>query len=273
MIEFSVLGPLGVHEQGCSYTPTAPKQRQLLALLLLNANQVVSTDTCIEELWENSPPNTSLSTLQSYILQLRRKLRQIPHIGSLRAAHNILETRDNGYLMVVEGEGLDAAAFVSLARKGRDLLNRDDVAASSLLAKSLRIWRGSALSDVQTGPVTRSHLVGLEEERASVQEQRIDADLRLGRHQELLGELSSLTTKHPMHEQLHGQLMLALYRSGRRTQSLEVVRRLGKTLRTELGIEPSPQIHQLHQAILACDPLIDFPRPVDESPFAQALAR
>jgi DNA-binding SARP family transcriptional activator len=177
-----------------------------------------------------------------------------------------LETCGNGYLMVVEGDSLDATAFTSFARKGRDLLNRDDAAASSLLANALRIWKGSALSDVQTGPVLRAHLVGLEEERASVQEQRIDADLRLGRHQELLGELSSLITKYPMHEHLHGKLMLALYRSGRRAQALEVVQRLQKTLRSELGIEPSPQIHQLHQAILACDPLIDLPMIRQESP-------
>ncbi|WFB09492.1 AfsR/SARP family transcriptional regulator [Streptomyces sp. LX-29] len=258
-MEFSVLGPLRVSEGGHSYTPTAPKQRQLLALLLLNANQVVSTSACIDELWEDAPPNTALSTIQSYILQLRRALGRIPRIGSLQAARRVLETRDGGYLLVVRGDELDAHRFTALVRQGRARLRRDDAGASRLLGEALRMWHGSALSDVQAGPVLRAHLVGLAEDRISVQEQRIDADLRLGRHHELLGELSALSAQHPTQEYLHAQLVIALYRSGRRTQALEVVQRLRQVMRDELGLEPSPRIQELHQAVLVCDPLIDKP--------------
>lgn len=180
-MEFSLLGPLRMHEQGCSYTPTAPKQRQLLSLLLLNANQVVSTRTCIEELWENTPPNTALSTVQSYILQLRRILRRVPRVGSLEAARRILETRDGGYLLTVRGEELDTNQFATLVASGRSKLYTDDVAAAELLGRALALWQGSVLADVQVGPVVRAYAVGLEEDRMSVQEQRIDADLRLGR--------------------------------------------------------------------------------------------
>lgn len=250
-----------MHEQGRSYVPTAPKQRQLLALLLLNANRVVSTDTCIEELWNSSPPNTALSTLQSYILQLRRILRRVPRIGSLQAARRILETRDGGYLLSVRHDELDVNTFTSLVREGRTALSRkDDPTASALFAEALTIWQGTALADVQAGPVLGAYLAGLEEERISVQEQRIDADLRLGRHHELLGELSALTIQFPTHENLHAQFMLALYRSGRRTQALEVVQKLRHVLHDELGLEHSPRMRRLHQAILACDPAIDTPQ-------------
>ncbi|MFE3095031.1 BTAD domain-containing putative transcriptional regulator [Streptomyces sp. NPDC059248] len=262
-MEFSVLGPLRMHERGVSYTPTAPKQRQLLALLLLNANEVVSTGTCIEELWEDAPPNSALSTLQSYILQLRRSLRRVPRIGSLQAARGILETRDGGYLLAVGGGELDADRFRGLVREGRAALRHDDELGAACLAEALGLWHGAALSDVQRGPVLRAHLVGLEEERISVHEQRIAADLRLGRHQELLGELSGLTVKYPMHESLHAQFMLALYRAGRRTQALEVQRRLNTVLRTELGLDPSPRLRRLHQAILAGDTTIDAPANTD----------
>ncbi|MCQ4044532.1 winged helix-turn-helix domain-containing protein [Streptomyces rubrisoli] len=258
-MEFAVLGPLRMQEQGRNYTPTAPKQRQLLALLLLNANQVVSTGTCIEELWDSSPPNSALSTLQSYVLQLRRSLRRVPWIGSLQAARRVLETRDGGYMLTVRNDELDTNIFKSLVREGRAELRRDDAIASSLLGQALALWKGSALSDVQVGPVLRAHLVGLEEDHMSVQEQRIDADLRLGRHHDLIGELSTLATKYPTREGLQSQLMLALYRSGRRTQALEVVHTLRQVLNDELGLEPSPRIRSLHQAILACDPALDVP--------------
>ncbi|WP_407564776.1 BTAD domain-containing putative transcriptional regulator [Streptomyces sp. 184] len=256
-MEFSVLGPLRMHEQGRSYTPTAPKQRQLLSLLLLNANQVVSTRTCIEELWEDTPPNTALSTVQSYILQLRRILRRVPRVGSLQAARRILETRDGGYLLTVRGDELDTYKFATLVARGRAKLHVDDVAAADLLGQALALWQGSVLADVQAGPVLRAYAVGLEEDRMSVQEQRIDADLRLGRHREVLGELSSLTTKLPTRESLQARLILAMYRSGWRSQALEVIHRLRKTLREELGLEPSPMIRHLQQAVLTCDPELD----------------
>lgn len=262
-MEYAILGPLGMRENGRSYTPTAPKQRQLLALLLLNANKVVSAGTCIQELWEERPPATALSTLQSYILQLRRILRNVPDagldVGGARDARRVLETRDGGYLLNVRAGDLDVTKFMSLVHEGRIALRRDDFAASALLARALNIWQGAALADVHIGPILRTHLTRLEEERISVQEQRIEADLRLGRHHELIGELSALTMECPTHENLHAQLMLALHRSGRRIQALEVVQRLYQVLHDELGLGPSPRMRNLHQAILACDPAIDAP--------------
>lgn len=258
-MEFSVLGSLRVREMGCDYAPTAPKQRQLLALLVLNANHVVSVGTCIEELWGGNPPDTGLSTLQSYVLQLRRILKRVPRIGSLEAARELLRTRDGGYLLAVGPEELDVTRFHELVRRGRAELGKDDEAASELFSRALALWEGTALSDVQAGPVLRVHLAGLEETRISVQEQRIDADLRIGRHHDLLGELSALCAHYPTHESLHAQFMLALYRSGRRTQALEVVHRLRTMLHDELGLEPSPRMKRLHQAVLACDPGIDAP--------------
>ncbi|MCZ7414552.1 MULTISPECIES: AfsR/SARP family transcriptional regulator [unclassified Streptomyces] len=258
-MEFSILGPLRLTDEGRSYTPTAPKQRQLLALLILNANHVVTTGSCFEELWGPTPPNAALSTLHSYVLQLRHALKRVPRIGTLQAARRILETRDGGYLLAAEPTALDVQRFSALVREGRAELGQDDASASKLLREALTLWQGSALADVQAGPVLRAHIVGLEEDRLTVLDQCLDAELRLGRHQELLGELSRLVTLHPTHENFNAQLMLALYRSGRRTQALEVVLRLRKILNTDLGIEPSPRVHQLQQAILACDPRIDPP--------------
>lgn len=258
-MDYSVLGPLDLREQGRSYAPTAPKQRQLLALLLLNANKVVSAGVCIDELWEERPPATALSTLQSYILSLRRILRSIHGAGGPDNARGILETRDGGYLLHVRDDEYDVTRFMSLVHEGRIALRQDDVAASALLSRALGMWHGAALADVHIGPVLRTHAARLEEERISVHEQRIEADLRLGRHHELIGELCALTMERPTHESLHAQLMLALYRSGRRIQALDVVQRLYQVLHDELGLGPSPRMRNLHQAILACDPAIDAP--------------
>lgn len=259
-MEFGVLGPLRMTAQRISYVPTAPKQRQLLALLLFNANQVVSTSACIEELWESAPPASALSTLQTYVLQLRRALRGVPHIGSLQDARKTLETRDGGYLLVVRPGELDLHVFERLVSHGRAALDHDDDRTGSrLLGEALDMWTGAALADVQTGPILQSYLTGLEEQRICVQEQRIEADLRLGHHHELLGELSALVTQNPTHENLHAQLMLALYRSGRPAQALTVHRRLRQVLHDELGLEPSPRMRRLHQAVLACDPVLDMP--------------
>ncbi|MFF4601823.1 BTAD domain-containing putative transcriptional regulator [Streptomyces sp. NPDC001339] len=258
-MEFSVLGPLRMADNGRPYTPTAPKPRQLLALMLLNANQVVSNSTCIEELWEDSPPSSALSTLRSYVLQLRHSLGKMPRIGGLMTARHVLETRHGGYLFAVDGDALDVDRFTALVGEGRRALHQDDALASSRFTEALRIWQGTALSDVQQGPVLRARLVGLEEERRSVHEQRIDADLRLGRHQELLGELSRLTAEYPTHESLHARFMVALYRAGRPTQALDVLQRFRTVLRDELGMEPSSRIRGLHQAILRGGPAVDMP--------------
>lgn len=259
-MRFGILGPLLASEGDKSYVPTAPKQRQLMALLLMNANQVVPTAACIEEIWESRPPASALSTLQTYVLQLRRILGRAPSIRSAGTAKQILSTHANGYLLVASLDDFDLHRFSNTARQARLAAGRQhDRAASALFAEALTIWRGPALADVKAGPLLRARLSGIEESRLTVQEERIEADLRLGRHHELLSELCVLTAQHPTHENLYAQFMVALYRSGRHAEALEAFRRLRRVLADELGIEPSPRMHRLHQAVLACDPQLDVP--------------
>ncbi|GAA4985005.1 hypothetical protein GCM10023205_64100 [Yinghuangia aomiensis] len=259
-MEFGILGPLRMTAAGRSYVPSAPKQRQLLAFLLLNANHVTSTKSCIEELWDLQPPDSALSTLQTYVLQLRRALALCPEIGSLRHARTILRTHDNGYQLVVGPGQLDRHVYEALVADGRAALARgDDLTASACFGDALALWCGDALADVKAGPLMRAHLIGLAERRTAVLEQRIEADLRLGRHHQIVGELAELAATHLTNENYHAQLMLALYRSGRQAQALESFQRLRTTLDVELGLTPSPRMRRLHQAVLSCDPTIDAP--------------
>jgi len=236
--------------------PTAPKQRQLLALLLMNANQVTSVSECIEELWGDRPPNTVIPTLYTYVMQLRKAFGgQEKRNGPTDAR---LVTRNRGYTFAVNPGDLDLHVFEERVERARRALEDDnDELAADLFHDALAVWRGPALVDVHLGPLLRCRVAGLEESRTSVLEQRIEADLRLGRHQELLGELSMLVEKHPLHENLHAQLMLALYRSGRHAHALDVYQRLRRLLADELGMEPLPRIRQLHGAILRSDPALD----------------
>lgn len=259
-MEYGILGPLRMFAAGRSYVPSAPKQRQLLAFLLVNANHVVSTRSCIEELWEECPPDSALSTLQTYVLQLRRALRLCPDIGTLGRARTILKTHDNGYQLIVKQGELDLQVYDALVVDGRTALTRgDDVTAAACFSDALALWCGDPLADVKAGPLLQTHLVGLTERRTAIREQRIEADLRLGRHHQILGELAELAASHLTHENYHAQFMLALYRSGRQAQALESFQRLRRTLDAELGLTPSPRMHRLHQAVLSCDPTIDAP--------------
>ncbi|MET9255027.1 AfsR/SARP family transcriptional regulator [Streptomyces sp. NPDC048182] len=254
-----------------SLTPTAPKQRQLLALLLAVPNSLVSVHTCVEELWESNPPESARSTLQTYVMHLRRSLARCPDSGGRAGAKRLLQTQDRGYRIAVLPGQLDTQVFDDRVRRARALLaTGDDRRGSALLAEALSVWRGPTLSGLTIGPVLQAHVVGLEEYRLTVLEQRIEADLRLGRHHELLQELRALTTQHPVHENLHAQLMVALYRSGRSAQALTAYRRLRQVLSEELGLEPSPRMCRLHQAVLACDPALDAPVATD-SPLSMDL--
>lgn len=262
-MKFGVLGPLLICADEALYLPTAPKQRQLLALLMLNANQIVPVSRCIEELWEYNPPASAVSTLQTYIMQIRRTLRRSA-AGPTCASR--LVTRDRGYLFAIEPDELDVHAYERrLQESRRALADADDPRAAALFRQALAVWRGPALVDVQAGPVLRTWLASLEESRLNALDQRIDVDLRLGRHRELVSELSALVERHPVHENLHAQLMLALYRCGRQVHALEVFARLRKVLADELGLEPSPVIRRLQQAVLASDPQLDPPVPTSPS--------
>lgn len=256
-----VLGPLFVgDDSGTAYLPTAPKQRQLLALLILRANQLVSVGMCVEELWGTMPPPTAVSTVQTYILQIRRALRGMP--DARRAPREIVLTRNQGYELAISNDELDVCKFRNQVASARRMLaNGEYVCGTGALREALELWQGPALVDVHAGPLIAMHIAELQELRLGTLELRLETDLGLGRHADLIGELTGLVRQYPEHESLHAQLMVALYRSGRRVQSLEVFRRLRQMLVDELGIEPSSRLQRLHEAVLLGDPSLDLPSP------------
>lgn len=251
-MKFTILGMFEVVEGSRIYTPTAPKLRKVLALLLLRANQVVTTQSFIEELWGYEPPRSALTTVQTYIYQLRKML------DGHKA--EIIITKPLGYVLRVQPGELDLHRFEQLVKDGQEALSRGDVEyASSALRKALALWRRPALADVSTGPLLEAHVAALGERRMSALEQRIEADLQLGRHRELIGELKSLIIAHQLHEWFHAALMLALCRSGRRAEALDVYQRLRRFLSEELGLEPSSDLQHLQRAVLTADPSLELP--------------
>jgi SARP family transcriptional regulator, regulator of embCAB operon len=258
-MECRVLGPLDVRCGGARGDLTAPKPRKVLALLLIHANRVVPVDSLATELWDDEPPASALTTLQTYILQLRRRLAAAYGPQAPEASKNVLATRYGGYVLEAQPGAVDIHEYDRLVAAGRDALDTgDDVEASFLFREALAVWRGPALVDVRVGPILEIELARLEESRLGVLERRIEADLRLGRHAELLTELTELTARHPLHEGLHAQCMAALYRSGRPWQALEVYQGLRGRLVEDLGLEPSPRLQKLQQAVLASDPALDL---------------
>ncbi|MDF2269750.1 AfsR/SARP family transcriptional regulator [Streptomyces coacervatus] len=247
-----------VRSDGGEAAPSAPKPRQLLALLAARADEVISVDLLIDELWESRPPSSAVTTVQTYIGQLRRSLARALRIGPAEAAADVLQFTGWGYRLAA-GEGShDAHAFLRCAELGREALARGaNDQASVLLHRALRIWRGPALAGVRLGPYLLAHRTHLEEQRLTAVEQRVESDLRLGHHHELIGELSGLVLQYPLHENLHSLFMTSLYRAGRPAQALDVFQKIRNSLREELGIEPSPRIRQVQQAVLAADPRLE----------------
>ncbi|HSV66556.1 MAG TPA: AfsR/SARP family transcriptional regulator [Mycobacteriales bacterium] len=270
-MDIKVLGPLEAQECGVSIVPTAGKPRQLLAVLALCAGQVVTVAGLMEELWSTDLPRSAPTTLQTYILQLRRRL-EIALANDERTAKDVLITRHTGYLLDARPGEVDVQEYDQLAAAGHRALDAHDFeAASRLLGNALSLWRGPALVDVQAGPRLEIEVMRLEESRLGVLESRIDADLRLGRHHMLLSELAVLCAQHPLHENLHAQHMVALYRSGRQWRALDVYNRLRGTLVDELGVEPSPRLQHLQRAILTSDPVLDEPWQKGDSVAAQLV--
>lgn len=257
-MDIDLLGALVVREQGISVTPTAPKPRQVLALLALNADQAVPAATVIEELWGATPPLRARTILQNYVLQLREligaALRQA-HDAVPRSAKDILVTVPGGYLLRT-GEGRsDVREFERLAGAGYRAVDAGDYPrAVRRLSEALALWTGRVLADVRTGPHLGPQAARLEESRLGVLEQRVDVTLRLGRHRELLAELTALVSRYPTHENLCGQFMLALYRSGRRGEALSAYQRLRTALLRDLGLEPSAALVRVQLSILASGP-------------------
>lgn len=259
-MRITVLGAIQLVESGRSHLPTAPKERQLMALLLMNAGRAVPISVCLSELWPEHAPRTARTTLQTYVMHLRHALARVPSIGSSDRAHAVLETREPGYLMHVEPGRLDLVEFRRHLELGRSALNdQDDAAAVRHLRSGLELWQGGALNDVTTGPVLSALVMRLEAARLTALEQCLAAELRLGRHHDLLSELTSLVRRHPVNEALHALYMHALYRSGRQVEALEVYHALTTRLRTDYGVDPGNDIREMHGAILRADPALDVP--------------
>ncbi|MFI1734581.1 BTAD domain-containing putative transcriptional regulator [Streptomyces acidicola] len=258
-MDIDVLGALSVRENGISVTPTAPKPRQVLALLALQADQVVPVRTLIDELWGERPPRSARTTLQTYVLQLRElisaALQRDPENVAGRTAKDVLVTLPGGYLLNTSDGTSDVREFERLAGLGYRAMDSDDFAgAARHLRDALGLWTGGALADVQTGAQLEIETRRLEETRLCALDQRIEADLRLGRHREVLGELTVLVSRYRTHENLYGQLMLALHRSGRRSEALDVYQRLRNALVRELGLEPSAVLRRMQRSILMSGP-------------------
>ena len=257
-VEVNVLGPLEVSVTGVSVVPTAPKPSQLLAMLALNAGRVVTNSALTEEIWGHEPPRSSGPTLHTYIMKLRRKLQHALDDDDGVTSKDLLITRRSGYLLDVEPSQVDAIRYDNLSAAGRDAVNKGDAERTSeALGEALSMWRGPALADVPTGPQLGIEAMRLEENRLGDVHLRIDADLRLGRHHLLCGELATLCAQHPLLENFCAQHMVALHRSGRQCQALEAFRRLRSAMVEELGVEPSTRVRRLHHAILSGQPIID----------------
>ncbi|MFI1887728.1 AfsR/SARP family transcriptional regulator [Streptomyces jumonjinensis] len=253
-MRFRVLGPVSLSPR----TPSAAKPRALLATLLVRAGEVVSAHSLIDELWGTEPPRTATTTLQVYVSQLRKVLAEG---GPEDSTQGVLLTRAPGYVLQVPGKEreFDLPCFERLRAEGRAACQERDFArASRLLHDALALWTGPALSGIPHGVRLESAAIRLDELRMEVLEQRIVADLRLGRHQELAGELLALANEHPLRESLHGHLMVALYRTGRGSDSLRVYGRLRHLLVEELGVEPGPALARLHERVLRRDPSLDW---------------
>jgi predicted ATPase/DNA-binding SARP family transcriptional activator len=262
--QFTLLGPLSVSRDGVPTAIGGQKPRALLAALLLEPNQVVSRDRLIDALWGEAPPDTARNTLQVYVSQLRKLL-----------PDGALDTAPPGYRLVVDPETVDLFRFVRLCDEGRSRLADGNAAgAAETLRAALNLWRGAPLADLAWEPFAHAEIARLEELRLAALEDRIDADLALGRHGQLVPELERLVVEEPLRERLRAQLMLALYRAGRQADALAVYQRARKALLDELGIEPGESLRKLERAILAQDPALGIappsagpPRPVPTPPY------
>jgi YVTN family beta-propeller protein len=247
VLEFRILGPFEVVEQQRLVVLGGPKQRALLAILLLRRGEVVSSDRVIDQLWGERPPATAAKTLQGYVSHLRKAL-----------GDEVLLTRGGGYRLAVAPGQVDAERFEALVADARHALADGDAAgARELLGSALALWRGETLADLAYEPFAQGVIARLEEVRLAALEDRIDADLTLGQHRGVVGELEALVGLHPHRERLLGQLMLALYRSGRHADALDVYRRGRQALADELGLEPGAELRALEQRILTHDPALN----------------
>jgi serine/threonine protein kinase/WD40 repeat protein len=249
-MEFLILGPLEVADDGRKLALGGPKQRAVLAHLILRANRVVPADMLIDGLWGEEPPESARNTLQTYIYRLRKVL------GEGR-----LEGRDGGYVLAAAPGEIDAARFEALVKRGKAQVASDRSAAAATLSEALSLWRADALADVTEEPSLRGEAARLEELRLSATEHRVSAEIAMGGHSTVVPELESLTARYPLRERMWANLMLALYRSGRQAEALSAFERARQVLVEELGADPSPELQRLHEQILHRDSALGAPAP------------
>jgi DNA-binding SARP family transcriptional activator len=260
-VQFRVLGPFDVVVGGRSLPLGGPKQRVVLASLALRPNEVVPVEAIVEAVWGDAPPASSLPVVRTYISRLRRVLGTgSPAAASGAAVH--VASRPPGYVLETDAEQVDAHRFEALVARARGELDAGDhAAAAATLRRALGLWRGDVLTGLTTGHRVQAAAARLGAMRLAALEDRIDADLALGRHAALVGELEELTTQHPFRERMWGQLVLALYRSGRQADALAAYRSLRATLAEQLGIDPSPQLRALEAAVLRQGDDLERPLP------------
>ncbi|MBC9727082.1 BTAD domain-containing putative transcriptional regulator [Streptomyces sp. TRM68367] len=251
-MRYHLLGPMEVRTtqpSATDATPRAAKQRAVLAALLVRAGETVPTETLANELWGETPPRTATTTIQVYISQLRKLL------AGEDGTQQAIVTRRPGYLVQVDPTQLDLTCFRRLYEQGVAAAERRQHAeAADLQRRALALWRGRFLADTPQGTLLSTEAARLSEMRVAALEYRIRADLQLGRHHDLLGELRAATAEHPLREELHAHLMVALYRCGRQAEALQAFTALRRTLVEELAIEPGPSLQRLQQRLLAGDP-------------------
>jgi len=259
-MQFRILGPFEVEHDGRLLQLGGHQQRTLLAVLLLRANEVVPVDEIIDELWPSDPPASATKSVHVLVSKLRRILEHEPNELGEPGRNGVLLTRPHGYVLSVAPGELDLQRFESLLEQGRRALaagRADD--AGNTIREALGLWRGPPLAEFAYDSFAQGEVARLEELRLSAIEDRIEADLALGHHAELVPEVESLATKHPLRERLRGQLMLALYRSGRQADALRAYHEIRRHLADELGLEPGPALRQLEREILAHAPSLAAP--------------
>ncbi len=262
MLEFRILGPLEVVGENGTIQLGGPRQRATLAILLLHANRVVPVEQFAEDLYAGRPPVTAVTQVQRQVSELRRAL------GSAAA----IETRPPGYVLRVRDEDFDLARFERLTAEAGRARARDDAAAvAALLNEALELWRGPPLADLAYEQFARASVERLEELRLAALEERIDAELLLGRHAALVSELEALAAERPLRERLRGQQMVALYRSGRQADALEVYRETRAHLVSSFGIDPSASLRALEHAILTQDVSLELGVPQTDTAAGGAL--
>jgi DNA-binding SARP family transcriptional activator len=251
-VEYRVLGPLEVVDGDGPVALGRLKERLVLAVLLLHANEVVSRDRLIDELWGEAAPPTAKKAVNVYVSQLRKTL--------TRNGADPIETATGGYRLSVDTDQLDVTRMQQLLTGARESASAGELdTASGLFRQALALWRGRTLAGLELESVGRHEIEQLEELRLAALMDRIDYDLALGRHEQLIGELNRLVGEHPLRERLRAQQMLALYRADRQAEALDAYQQARQTLVDDLGIEPSEALQRLQCGILAHDPALEIP--------------